>query len=49
MNPPDLIANRIVELLRPDLDNEVEKKQIKEKDDIRHGALYIIGKREKEE
>ncbi len=49
MNPPDLIANRIVELLRPDLDNEVEKKQIKEKDEVRHGALYMIEKREREE
>ena len=35
MNPPDLIANRIVELLRPDSYDAEEEKKLRERDERR--------------
>ncbi len=48
MNPPDLIANKILEFLRPDSYDDHEEKLLKEKDEIKSGKIMIISKREKE-
>ncbi len=46
---PDQIANRIVELLRPDSYDDHEEKLIKERDEVRDKKVMIIPKRKKEE
>ncbi len=42
MNPPDLIANRIVELLRPDNYDSHEEKLIRKKDEVWKGEVTLV-------
>jgi len=42
MNSLDLIANRIVELLRPDSFDAEEEKKLKEGDEIRSGKVTLV-------
>ena len=46
MNPPDLIANRIIELLRPDSYDSEEEMKLKKRNEIRNkkrkGEITLI-------
>lgn len=42
MNPHDLIANRIIELLRPDSFDAEEEKKLRERNEIRKGEITLI-------
>lgn len=42
MNSPDLIAKRIIELLRPDSYDAEEEKKLKEKDEVWRGEVTLI-------
>ncbi len=42
MNPHDLIANRILELLRPDPYDAEEEKKLRERDEVRSGRVTLV-------